>query len=209
MYIPEAFEQKDADEIVALVNDFPFAAIVVQGAERIESVHIPLLLESDGTTMRLLGHVAKANPFWQCTAAGAKALVLFSGPNGYISPSYYPSKREHGRVVPTWNYTAVHMRGPVSFVLDDDDWKLDLLNKLTQQHERNRASPWAVADAPEDYIQRMLNAIVGVEIIVESIDAKWKLSQNQPHNNKEGVVSGLANDGNTVLAALVKRHALD
>ncbi|OYU79108.1 MAG: transcriptional regulator, partial [Burkholderiales bacterium PBB5] len=151
---------------------------------------VPLHLDpTRGPQGTLVGHVARANPVWQ-QAAGRAVLVVFQGPQGYISPNGYPSKAQHGKVVPTWNYAVVQARGPLQ-VLDEAATKHAIVNRLTQQHEATQARPWAVADAPADYIDQMLRAIVGIEIPLQSLVGKFKLSQNRSAQDLGGVTAAL------------------
>ena len=152
--------------------------------------HLPFLLDRErGPHGTLVGHVARANPVWQ-QAAGRAVLVVFQGPQGYISPSGYPSKAQHGKVVPTWNYAVVQARGTLQ-VLDEAATKHAIVHRLTQQHEATQARPWAVADAPADYIEQMLRAIVGIEIPLLSLVGKFKLSQNHSADNRQGAIGAL------------------
>ena len=192
MYTPGHFKQDSIEELKKIIVDYPFATLVTQFEDNIEANHIPMHLEqnaADGLVLK--GHVAQANPVWKDCPQESKSLAIFNGPNVYISPGYYPSKMNDPRVVPTWNYIVVHVRGPIAFV-HDADWKLDMLNTLTNQHEKGQTKPWRVADAPEEYTQKLLAAIIGIEIKVETIEGKWKLSQNQPETNKQGVIQALS-----------------
>ena len=151
---------------------------------------IPLEFIADaGEHGTLRGHVARANPLWR--QAGAQALAVFSGPEAYVSPGYYPSKREHGKVVPTWNYTMVQGRGTLR-AIDDAPWLRAFVGQLTARHEATQAQPWSVNDAPDDYVQQMLKAIVGIEIPLTSLVGKWKVSQNRSAADREGTAQGLA-----------------
>ena len=206
MYIPSNFRAPGDDAMHALMRANPLATVVINGADGLSANPIPLLLDLAAAERGVLrGHVARANPMWQQVAGGAPALALFHGPGHYVSPGWYPSKREHGRVVPTWNYTAVHVTGTLRAV-DDRAWLLRLLKALTDVHEQAMPSPWRVDDAPPDYIDRMLGAVVGIEIAIERLDGKWKVSQNQPQANRQGVRDGLdrlATPAATEMAALV------
>ena len=168
---------------------------------------IPFMLEAErGEFGTLVGHVARANPVWLPPAAGQavpEALVVFQGPDGYISPSGYPSKAEHGKVVPTWNYAVVQARGPLR-VLDDAAATLALVTRLTAHHEATQRSPWAVADAPDDYIAAMLRAIVFIEIPLTSLIGKYKLSQNRSAADRAGVVANLQTDNPSLAGWMVE-----
>ncbi len=172
--------------------EYPLAVVVGATAKGIEANHIPLMfVPGDGTPGTLKGHIARANSLWRDLEAGAEVLAIFQGASHYISPSWYPSKREHGKVVPTWNYTVVHARGHIVWK-QDAGWLRAFLETLTDRHERHSETPWHVSDAPADYIDQMLKAIVGFEIAIESLTGKWKLSQNRAADDRAGVVSSLS-----------------
>jgi transcriptional regulator len=188
MYRPSHFEQHDAAALHALMREHPLATLVTQQAAGITADAIPL--EYDAASHTLRGHVARANPLWR-EAAGQPVLAVFNGPQAYITPSWYPSKAATHKVVPTWNYTLVHAHGVLRAV-EDAPWLHALVSGLTAHHEAPRAAPWAVADAPDDYVQQMLRAIVGIEIPVERLIGKWKISQNRSDADRLGVAAGLA-----------------
>jgi transcriptional regulator len=187
LYQPKHFIQDDPAALAALMRDHPLAMLVHTGPDGLTADHVPL--EFDAATQTLRGHVARANPLWR-QAAGQPVLAVFRGPEAYVSPSWYPSKAEHHKVVPTWNYAVVHAHGPLAAV-EDAPWLHALVSRLTAHHEAPRAQPWAVADAPADYVQQMLRAIVGIEIGVERLVGKWKVSQNRPAADREGVAGAL------------------
>lgn len=162
--------------------------LVTAEAGSLDATFLPFLVDVDAR--RVLAHFARANPQWR-SADGARGLLIASGADAYISPSYYATKRETGKVVPTWNYTVVHVHG-VLRVHDDDDWLRDLVSGLTDLHERGSEEPWAITDAPAEYIDRNLKAIVGVELVVDRLEAKRKLSQNRSTEDIAGVVDGLS-----------------
>jgi transcriptional regulator len=155
-----------------------------------DATFLPVLWEGD----RLVGHVARANAHWRRIVDGSPALAIVTGPDTYVSPSWYATKAEHGKVVPTWNYSVVHLRGRV-VVHDDPEWVRGLVSRLTDRHESDRDERWHVTDAPDDYIAKNLRPIVGVELVVESVEAKAKLSQNRSDEDRAGVAAGLAADG--------------
>ena len=207
MYQVAAFREERIDVMHALIRAHPLAALVTGAGGILEANHLPLLIDplpSPQGTLR--GHVARANPLWrQVQKAEAEALVVFQGPQVYVTPSWYPEKRASGKVVPTWNYAVVHARGPL-IIHDDRDWLRDLVSRLTRQQEAGRAQPWGIADAPADYIERMLGAIVGIEIPISRIEGKWKVSQNRADADRAGVVDGLAQSADPqarAMAALV------
>ncbi len=188
MYLPSHFEQHDAAALHALMREHPLATLVTQQAGGLTADAIPLEYVAASHTLR--GHVARANPIWR-EAAGQPVLAVFNGPQAYITPSWYPSKASTHKVVPTWNYTLVHAHGVLRAV-EDAPWLHALVTGLTAHHEAARATPWAVADAPEDYVQQMLRAIVGIEIPVDRLIGKWKVSQNRSDADRLGVAAGLA-----------------
>lgn len=211
MHVPKAFQQDDPVALHELMVKYPLASLIAYSATGIEVNHIPFFLNKSKGKLSLQGHIAKANPLWKLIKDKSQVLLVFHGPNCYISPNYYPTKKEQGKVVPTWNYVAVHVKGLLSYRFDTQ-FKLDMLNNLTIQHEQNQEKPWSITDAPMQYIQRMLAAIVGLEIEILSITGKWKVSQNQPEINKQGVVSGLSNEKTTnalSMADLVKMYITD
>ena len=190
MYIPPAFEEHDATFVRAVMRAAGLAHLVLASADGPLSTPLPLFLdERDGAHGTLLGHVARANPIWRAQPLG-EALAIFGGPDAYVSPSWYASKRDSGKVVPTWNYVTVHAFGPVEF-FSDADRLLDVVTRLTSMHEDGRAHPWAVSDAPPDYIDAMLRGIVGVRIPVTRLACKRKMSQNRSEQDRAGVIAGL------------------
>jgi transcriptional regulator len=195
MYVPRHFEVEDLDRAAALVDRIGAADLVTFDGVRPVSTLLPVLWDRpDGGHGRLLGHIALANDQWRTAAPGAQALAVVRGPQAYVSPSWYASKREHGRVVPTWNYTAVHLTGPVTFSREPERLR-EIVTRLTERHEAGRAHPWAVTDAPAAYLEGQLRGIVAVELTVERVEAKDKLSQNRSRADQEGVVAGLRGDG--------------
>jgi transcriptional regulator len=190
MYIPPAFKVDDRSELIAMINAVPLAQLVTATEDGLMATPLPLQLDaSEGPHGVLYGHVAKANPQWRSQPVG-EAMAIFMGPDAYVSPSWYPTKQETGKVVPTWNYTAVHAYGAVEF-FEDADRLLALVSRLTDHHEKPRAKPWAVSDAPESYIQSQLRGIVGVKLTISRIEGKRKLSQNRNAADHRGVIDGL------------------
>ena len=199
-YVPR-FNVMPADEVRGFVEGVGTAQLVtVAGDGAPDATFLPVLWRGD----RLVGHLARANPHWRAIRDGSPGLVVVQGPDAYVSPSFYASKREHGRVVPTWNYSSVHLRGPVR-VVDDVDWLRELVGALTDHHEAPRAEPWAVEDAPSKYVEGQLKAIVGVEMVVESVEAKAKLSQNRSEQDRAGVVAGLTGTPGEAVAYAMRR----
>lgn len=207
MYQPTHFVQTDEAKIRALVTANPLATLCHQAAGLLTADHVPLLWEADGGPHGTLrGHVARANPLWR-ELAGQTVLAVFHGPQAYVSPSWYPSKAATAKVVPTWNYAVVHLRGTLQPV-DDTTWLHALVERLTRTHEASRAHPWAVSDAPADYREAMVRAIVGLEIVVAHVEAKWKVSQNRSESDRLGVVAGLSaepSEDARAMAAIVPR----
>lgn len=185
MYIPPKFALSDAEISVALHRG-GFAQLVTHSGDGLMVTPLPLLY--DPQRHSLIGHVARANPHWK--AVGGATVAIFSGPQAYISPAFYATKAETGKVVPTWNYDVLTVHGEL-FAHDDTAWLHDLVTRLTEHHERARADPWQVSDAPEPYIAGQLKGIVGVEVRISSVEGKAKMSQNQPDRNRDGVVAGL------------------
>ena len=192
MYLPKHFAQADPTVLAAAMHEHPLATLVITTPDGPSADLIPLEYHPQpGPHGTLRGHVARANPLWH--HAGAAALAVFHGPQAYVSPNWYPSKREHGKVVPTWNYTMVQGRGALR-VLDDAAWVRAFVERLTERHESTQPLPWAVTDAPDDYLRQMVGAIVGIEIELSSLRGKWKLSQNRSKADRDGVAEGLAAD---------------
>ncbi|AZE92083.1 FMN-binding negative transcriptional regulator [Pseudomonas orientalis] len=192
MYTPRAFALDDLPEIQQLIQHTRLAQLVTVGENGLQASHLPLLLNPDeGPNGTLYGHLAKANPQWRELQNGGEALVIFAGAEAYISPAFYPAKAEHGKVVPTWNYIAVHAYGTPE-VFNDAERLLNVVTALTDRHESGRAQPWRVSDAPADYIDGMLKAIVGFALPIERLVGKRKLSQNRNAADMAGVRDGLA-----------------
>ena len=206
MYIPTLYEEKDLTVLHALIRAHPLATWATQGEGEIIVNHLPFVLDtSRGPYGTLMGHVARANPVWQSASRTVPSALIFRGPDAYVSPSWYPSKHDHGKVVPTWNYAVVHARG-MPVVIRDRAWLLDHVTRLTDLHEAGQAQPWKVTDAPHEFIAQMTRNIVGIEIPIAKIFGKWKISQNRSNDDRLGVVAGLRAQGDsqaTEMAALV------
>jgi transcriptional regulator len=191
MYTPSYFKDEDIASLHRQIDGTRLATLVTFDESGLQASHVPLLLNPDeGPNGTLYGHLAKANPQWK-TLGAREALVIFQGPDAYISPSFYAAKAEHGKVVPTWNYLAVHVYGRAQ-VFTDPQRLLRVVTDLTDKHEARRPAPWAVSDAPDDYIQKMLNGIVGFAIPIERLEGKRKLNQNRSAEDITGVSNGLA-----------------
>ncbi len=205
MYLPTDTEERDVSVLHALIRSHPLGAWVTNGPSGLIANHIPFLLRVAGDTATLVGHVARANPVWQSFSTSEPSLVMFQGPEAYISPSWYPSKQAHGKVVPTWNYAVVHARG-MPRAIEDIDWLLQHVTQLSATHEATQTVPWKVADAPMDYIDKMRRAIVGIEIPIATLVGKWKTSRNRSISDRLGVVAGLqsrAADSASAMASLI------
>jgi transcriptional regulator len=197
MYTPRHFAETRAEVLQGLIRDYPFATVVANAADGLAANHLPF----EWVDGALHGHVARGNELARLDGAGV--LAIFQGPHGYISPNWYPTKQETHREVPTWNYAVAHVHGRLK-VIEDASWLRALLERLTDRHEASEPQPWRVGDAPADHVEKMLRAIVGLEIIVERIEGKFKLNQNHPGRNRLGAIAGLRRrDGDAELAALM------
>ena len=196
MYVPRAFAVDDVPILHQQMLATPLPVLVTHASQGLTASHVPLLLNPDeGPYGTLYGHLARANPHCKALAEGVENLVIFAGEQAYISPSFYPSKAEHGKAVPTWNYLAVHAYGTAE-VFDDAERLLALVSRLSSKHEAGRSQPWSVSDAPADYIDSMLKAIVGFRLPITRLDGKRKLSQNRDATDQAGVRKGLLANSN-------------
>lgn len=192
MYIPKLNEEHRLPVIHALIAAHPLATLVTLGASGLIATHLPMFLHNDGSEFGVLqGHIARANSQWRDLNSSVDALAIFAGHQHYISPNWYPGKKEHGKEVPTWNYAVVHAYGPLR-VIEDESWLLPFLHRLTDTHEAASPVPWKVSDAPQDYIHAMMKAIVGVELPIRRLEGKWKISQNRTEQDRQGVAQGLS-----------------
>jgi transcriptional regulator len=195
MYTPAAFVEDRPEMVAAFLAAHPMAQLVTMTGDGLVATPLPMLYDPGPDSLgSLVGHVARANRQWVQSSPDVDALAIFTGANAYVSPNWYPSKAEHGKVVPTWNYETVHIRGRF-MVHDDTEWKRTLVTRLTEHHEKRFDAPWAVTDAPADYIETMLKAIVGIELQISSIQAKRKLGQNRPEVDIAGSIAGLSEAG--------------
>ncbi len=191
MYLPSHFHETRLEVLHGLMRAHPLATLVTQGANGLVANHFPLEIDADASPHGTLrGHMARANPAWREHPTGTEVLVIFQGPHAYVSPSWYPSKQRDGRVVPTWNYAVVHAYGALR-TIEDATWLRGLVGRLTATYEAAQRAPWKVEDAPVDFIDRMLTAIVGFEIPITRVEGKWKMSQNRPAEDRAGVAAGL------------------
>ena len=190
MYLPDHFRVEDVPQMHALMRARPFAALVSAGPAGLYASHLPTVLKDEGLYGVIECHLARANPHCRDLAEGGEALMIFQGPDGYITPNWYASKAEDGKVVPTWNYAVVHATGRPE-VVNEKVWLLRHVGELTDQQERTEARPWALSDAPDRYVDVMLRGIVGFRFAITRLEGKWKMSQNRELKDQEGVVRGL------------------
>ena len=201
MYLPKHFEETRPERLHGFITAHPLGLLITHDSRGVVANPIPFLLQpARGAKGTLIGHVARANPVWREAAGATQAVVVFQGAQGYISPGWYPAKQEHGKVVPTWNYSTVQVRGPLQ-VHDTPDAVRAVVHALTTHHEAGQRAPWAMADAPADYIETMLGAIVMIEVPVVELVGKFKLGQNRGTADRVGMEDGLTDRGNTALAA--------
>jgi transcriptional regulator len=194
MYVPAHFREDRIPVLHDAMRRIGFASLITCFEGGIEASHLPMMTSPDpGPFGTLHGHMARANPQWQRAGKNDEVLVTFLGPNTYVTPSWYPTKQQTGKVVPTWNYLAVHAYGKIEF-FDDPESLRDIVTRLTEKYETPRQSPWAVTDAPADYIDTMLRAIVGFRLVICRLEGKWKMSQNRPPQDIAGVRKGLAEE---------------
>lgn len=208
MYIPGSFHEARTEKLHELVQAHPLGLLVTSGAGGIQASPVPFLLyPEEGAFGVLRAHMAKANPHWKALSGGAECLVVFQGPDGYVTPSWYPGKAESHKVVPTWNYAMVQVCG-VPVVIDEASWLKRQISDLTDHHEGRRLAPWSVDEVPDDFIASQMKAIVGIEIPIGRLEGKFKMSQNRPASDQAGVHEGSGNPEdlhfNPGVAALVK-----
>jgi transcriptional regulator len=206
MYIPRQFREERRDVLVDAMRDIQFCTLVSAHAGGIEATHVPIVVSDGGDNLTLECHVARGNPHWRVADGASETLAIFQGPHAYISPAWYQTKKDNGKVVPTWNYVAVHARGPLT-AFDEPDDVLAHVTRLTAQNEGGRAEPWAVRDAPADYVDAMRKAIVGLRMIVTRLEGSWKLIQHKPEQDRLGTIAALsedATDNAQAVAALMR-----
>ena len=204
MYLPKHFEETHVQVLLELIRAHPLGALVTLTPTGLDANHIPFEVDPDPTPFGTLrAHIARANPLWRELSPDVETLAIFQGPNMYISPSWYPTKGETGMVVPTWNYAVVHAYGALR-VIDDRAWLRAFVEQLTRRHEAERRDPWQVADAPSDFIDKQLGAIIGLEIPITRLIGKWKVSQNRSIHDRNGVVEGLLHAGGDTAAAMAE-----
>lgn len=208
MYTPKYHAFTDAPALHTHITNHPLGTWVCLADGNLVANHIPLLLDgTHGPHGRLIGHVSRANPVWRQLSGGAPSVVTFMGPQAYITPGWYPGKSEHGKVVPTWNYVTVHVHGTARAV-EDADWMMNMLTRLTDTQESANPAPWKVSDAPSDYVKSKLRAIVGIEITIDRLEGRLKVSQDEDPADRHGTVQGLQQIPDTqaqAMAALVHK----
>lgn len=191
MYVSKHHAFHDREAVFTLIESHPLGAWVCHARDGLQANHVPFFLDrTRGAHGTLMGHVARANPVWQQLAADTPSVVMFQGAQSYITPSWYPGRAEHGKVVPTWNYVVAHAHGTAR-VVEDPGWLLDMLNLLTDAQESRQAMPWRVGEAPADFIGKLMRAIVGIEIPIDRLEGKLKASQDEDGQDRRGTVQGL------------------
>lgn len=205
MYVPKHFEQHEPEALHGLIREHPLGVLVMHGADGLSANHLPFELDVESGRATLLAHVARANPLLREIQPGQSALVIFRGAEAYISPNWYPSKHESHRQVPTWNYQAVHVHGRIT-IRDDETFLRALLARLTHTHETRAGQqpPWTMNDSPREFIERMVAAVVGIELHVERMVGKWKLSQNKDARDRESAAQALEQRGELPSAAAIR-----
>ena len=209
MYTPGYFRVEDTADMHAMMRARPFAILVTQGSEGLTATHLPTILKVEDACPlgRIDCHLARPNPQWKTFTPDVDALMIFQGPEAYIRPGWYPSKAEHGKVVPTWNYAAVHAYGRLQ-TIEDKDWLLSHVSELSEQQEAPYEVPWSTSDAPANFLDMLSRGIVGLQFTIRRIEGKLKMSQNRPASDREGVVRGLeqrASGADAVIASLIDK----
>lgn len=204
MYIPKHFDEPKIEVMRALIRDYPLATLITLSSDGLNANHIPLHWVAAGDTSygSLRGHIARSNPLWMDYDPQVEVLAVFQSENAYISPSWYATKPQTGKVAPTWNYAAVHAYGTLR-VIDDSAWIRRQLEAMTQEFEAGFSEPWSIEDAPADFTERLITQIVGIDISVTRLQGKWKVSQNQPAENRCSVIAALCESGQPAMADLV------
>lgn len=209
MYLPKYHGMTDLDTMQTHIDNHPLGAWVCLDGGGLVANHIPFVLDrAQSSGGRLIGHVSRANPVWRHLKEGIPSVVMFLGLQAYITPAWYPGKKEHGKVVPTWNYVAVHAHG-VARAIEDHDWKLNMLHRLTDAQESSRPIPWKVTDAPREYVHKKLRAIVGIEISIERLEGRLKVSQDEELSDRHGTAEGLMQEKDSqaqAMAMLVQKE---
>ncbi len=208
MHPSSIFCQNDESELLRFIEQYPFATLITQTNNGIVADYLPFTIEKDGAHQSLIGHISKGNSLWKSISDNDNVLVIFNGPDCYISPNLYPSKAETGKAVPTWNYVRAQVSGRISFH-HDREWIYQALDDLTRQHESQNKQPWSIDDAPEEYIEKMLKGVVGIKIDITAINGTWKVSQNQPEKNQQALIQAFSNSedhNEREMAVLIHQH---
>lgn len=193
MYIPSTFKEVDENKLYDFIQTYPLGTLITSAKPTIDADHIPFYLQTgENQQVTLQSHIAKTNPLWKHCDDGQEILLIFHGPNAFVSPNFYPSKKATGKVVPTWNYSVVHVRGYLYFK-HDTSWIWQQIKRISDFHELSQRTPWSVSDAPERFIEKLVKAVVGLEVVIEDIVGNFKLSQDKTDADYSGVVNGLAN----------------
>jgi transcriptional regulator len=190
VYVPRQFREERREVLAQAIRGIQLAALVTPGSDGLHVSHLPMVLKEEGAAWTLEGHVARPNPHWTLAGSGNASVAVFQGPQAYVSPSWYASKREHGTAVPTWNYLAVHAHGGLEAV-EDEAWLLAHLNDLTGANEAGRAHPWGIADAPADFVRALTRAIVGLRLPITRVEGAWKMIQHRGEGDRLGAIDGL------------------
>jgi transcriptional regulator len=209
MYLPVDFAEKRVPVLHDTIRQTKLGTLVTLGDTGLEASHVPMLIDPEPAPYgTLTGHISRVNPQWCGAAAGVQALAIFLGPDAYVSPAWYATKRQTGRVVPTWNYVAIHAYGEIRF-FDEPERLLQLVTRLTETHEAGRPEPWSVTDAPPEFIRVQLKGIVGFELPIARLEGKWKMSQNRPAQDRAGATEGLRREGGPREAAVAALMAAE
>ncbi len=191
MYTPTHFEEDRSEVLADAMREFQFACLVTAGEQSLQGTHLPMVVKEDADGFVLEGHVARPNPHWTLSNSALPTMAIFQGPQAYVHPGWYPSKKEHQKVVPTWNYIVVHAHGQLE-AIEDEAWLLDHLERLTRQNEWSRPESWAITDAPEKFIKNLTRAIVGLRMKIDRLEGVWKLNQHKNEGDQLGTLNGLS-----------------
>lgn len=208
MYTPAHFEEDRPEVLADAMREFQFACLVTAGEQSLQGTHLPMVVKEDSDGLVLEGHVARPNPHWKLSNSALPTMAIFQGPQAYVHPGWYPSKKEHQKVVPTWNYIVVHAHGHLE-AIEDEAWLLGHLERLTRQNEWSRPESWAITDAPEKFIKNLTCAIVGLRMKVDRLEGIWKLSQNKKEGDRQGSLNGLSSEENPnsqAIASAMRRY---
>ena len=212
MYVPASFSETEPEILVDLIRRYPLGMLITTGPSGLLASPVPFLYRLEEGQLTLVAHLARANPHWKDLVDLEECLVVFQGADNYVSPGWYPSKQIHHKVVPTWNYEMVQVRGTPK-IIEAADWLRNQVGELTDRMEQPRSAPWRVDDAPADYIAAQLKAIVGLEITVTAMRGKWKMSQNRSTEDARGVSTGLSDPddphANPTVSAIVSSRIVD